>query len=81
MKHRDPLTSFTVQAAAAGVTDDEITAIDNDVAAELQAGVAAAEAAPLEAVEELTHFVYSEAPPVAGGTSPATGAQQREERR
>lgn len=65
-KHRDPLASFTVRAAAAGVTDDEIAAIEDDVAAEIQSAVEVGEAAPLEPVEDLARFVHSEAPPGDG---------------
>jgi pyruvate dehydrogenase E1 component alpha subunit len=59
-RHRDPLAAFTVAAAAAGVTDEEVAAVEAEVAAEIEAAVQEAEAAPLEPVEDLLRFVYSE---------------------
>ncbi len=70
-RERDPVTLFTGHLRAAGLlTDDDLAAIERDVAAEVDAAVAAAEAGTLEPVEELTRFVTSEpdpAPDDAGG--------------
>lgn len=62
-RHRDPLTVFPAQLAGAGfLTDDERDTIDADAQAEIDAAVAEADAAPLEALDDLTRFVYSEVP-------------------
>lgn len=58
---RDPLTVFPGQLAARGLlTGSDREAIDADAQAEIDAAVADAEAAPIEPVEDLTRFVYSE---------------------
>lgn len=62
-KQRDPIPAFVSRAAAVGVTDDDVAAIEDDVAAEIAAAIDGAREAPLEPVEDLTRFVYSEAPP------------------
>ena len=43
-----------------GVTADELQAVEDGVAAEVDAAVAFAEAGTPEALEELTRFVYSD---------------------
>jgi pyruvate dehydrogenase E1 component alpha subunit len=59
-KHRDPITLFTRRVQADGlVTDDEIAAIEADVAAEIDAAVAFAEAGSFEPVDDLIRFVHS----------------------
>jgi pyruvate dehydrogenase E1 component alpha subunit len=60
-KHRDPIVLFTQRVQAEGlVTDDDITAVEADVAAEIDAAVAFAEAGSFESVDDLTRFVHSE---------------------
>jgi pyruvate dehydrogenase E1 component alpha subunit len=60
-KERDPVETFAVAATAAGlVTTDEITAIERDIAAELDDAVAFAEAGTPEPVDDLLRFVTSE---------------------
>jgi pyruvate dehydrogenase E1 component alpha subunit len=59
-KRRDPIELLAAQMQAADdVGLQERASIEADVAAELDAAVAAAEQAPAEPVEELTRFVYS----------------------
>jgi pyruvate dehydrogenase E1 component subunit alpha len=60
-KERDPLETFVVAATAAGlVTDDDVAEIERDVAAEIDAAIAFAEAGTPEPVEDLLRFVTSE---------------------
>jgi TPP-dependent pyruvate/acetoin dehydrogenase alpha subunit len=59
-KERDPLVTFTALAREQGaITDDDVQAIERDVAAEIDAAIAFAEAGTLEAVSDLTRFVTS----------------------
>jgi pyruvate dehydrogenase E1 component alpha subunit len=60
-KQRDPIPAFMSRAAAVGVTDDDVAAIESEIAVELEAAIDAAREAPVEPVEDLTRFVYSEA--------------------
>ena len=54
-------TLLTERLRAGGLlTDDDVAAIERDVAAEIDAAVASAEAGTLEPVEDLTRFVTSE---------------------
>ncbi|MGB8652013.1 MAG: pyruvate dehydrogenase (acetyl-transferring) E1 component subunit alpha [Mycobacteriales bacterium] len=58
---RDPLTAFSERLRTDGVLDDGgLAAMEKDVAAEVDAAVAFAEAGHDEPVDELTRFVYSE---------------------
>jgi pyruvate dehydrogenase E1 component alpha subunit len=60
-KHRDPLATFVAAAIELGLLrPEDVDAIEADVAAELDAAVAFAEAGNLEPVEELQRFVTSE---------------------
>ena len=60
-KQRDPLGLLADRLADLGVLDEETrTAITDEVQAEIDRACAAAEEAPLEPVEELERFVYSE---------------------
>jgi pyruvate dehydrogenase E1 component alpha subunit len=60
-RKRDPITLLTTRLRAGGVlTDDDLAAIEHDVAAEVDGAVDAAEAGTLEPVEDLTRFVTSE---------------------
>jgi pyruvate dehydrogenase E1 component alpha subunit len=61
-RHRDPLTLLAATLQNAGALDDaELARWETDVAGEIEAAVAAAEAAEWEPAEDLTRFVYSEA--------------------
>ena len=63
-KERDPIALFEARLRKAKlVTDDDLADIEGDIAAELDQAIAAAEAAPIEPVEDLTKDVYS---PVVG---------------
>ena len=60
-KERDPIATLAARLRADGLLDDARWAAMNDeVATELATAIAAAEAAPLEPVEDLTRFVYAE---------------------
>jgi TPP-dependent pyruvate/acetoin dehydrogenase alpha subunit len=62
-KQRDPITTFTAGLRRQGALDDaDLTALEQAVEAEVAAAVAFAEAGHWELVEDLTRFVYSEAP-------------------
>jgi pyruvate dehydrogenase E1 component alpha subunit len=62
-KQRDPIDLLVARMRGDGeLTDTDLAALDHDLAQEIDAAVAAARAAPLEPVEELTRHVYSEAP-------------------
>ncbi|MFN8521965.1 MAG: pyruvate dehydrogenase (acetyl-transferring) E1 component subunit alpha [Chloroflexota bacterium] len=59
---RDPLVTFPEELTEYGLLDEADHArLDSEVAAEVEAAVAFAEAAPWEPVGDLTRFVYSEA--------------------
>ncbi len=65
-KERDPISLFEARLRKAKLlTDDELTAIEAEIAAELDQAVAAAEAAPLEPLEDLTKDVYTPSARVA----------------
>jgi len=60
-KQRDPITVLFDRLHAAGELDENgRTAMESEAEAELDAAIAAAEAAPLEPVSELTRHVYAE---------------------
>jgi pyruvate dehydrogenase E1 component alpha subunit len=60
-KRRDPIDGLAARLRAAGQLDDDyLQLLDAEIAAEVDAAVAAAEAAPWEPVEDLTRFVYTE---------------------
>ncbi|MCL1587715.1 MAG: pyruvate dehydrogenase (acetyl-transferring) E1 component subunit alpha [Actinomycetia bacterium] len=60
-KLRDPIETFrTMLEADAIVTSDEFAAIEAEVAVEIDAAVAFAEAGTLEPIHDLTRFVHSE---------------------
>lgn len=62
-RRRDPIVLFERQLRAAGVLDDATLArMEAEIAAEIAAAVAFAEAGSWEPVEDLTRFVYSEGP-------------------
>ena len=59
-RHRDPIEMLTGRMRDAGeLTEDQITAIDDTLASQIDASITAARAAPAEPVEDLTKFVYS----------------------
>jgi pyruvate dehydrogenase E1 component subunit alpha len=60
-KHRDPILTLRSRLADDGLLDDDrLTTIEAEIAAELDAAVAFAEAGTTEPVEDLERFVYSE---------------------
>jgi pyruvate dehydrogenase E1 component alpha subunit len=60
-KARDPITTFVARMQAQGtLAPDVMTALEEEVAAELDAAVAFAEAAELEPIADLTRFVHTE---------------------
>jgi pyruvate dehydrogenase E1 component alpha subunit len=62
-KQRDPITTLTARLRQDGLLDEGALArLEEAVAAEIAAAVAFAEAGHWEPVEDLTRFVYSEAP-------------------
>jgi pyruvate dehydrogenase E1 component alpha subunit len=63
-KERDPIELFTRRLITdGGLTEDDLATMESDVAEEIEAAVAFAEAGTWEPVEELTRFVYSEVVP------------------
>jgi pyruvate dehydrogenase E1 component alpha subunit len=64
-RERDPIDALVARMREAGeLADPDLAAVEDDVAAEIDAAIAAARAAGYEPVEDLTRFVYAE-----GGTS------------
>jgi TPP-dependent pyruvate/acetoin dehydrogenase alpha subunit len=62
-KQRDPIDGFAGRLRARGELDDAVLAgLEDEVAAEIAGAVDFAEAGTWEPVEDLTRFVYSEAP-------------------
>jgi pyruvate dehydrogenase E1 component alpha subunit len=62
-READPIPRLTTDLVAQGVvTEDEVSRWEAEVEQEIAAAVAAAEAAPLEPVADLTRFVTSEEP-------------------
>lgn len=60
-RKRGPVHLFSEHLREAGIlTDDDLEAIERDIAAEIAESIAFAEAAPLEPVEDLARFVYAE---------------------
>jgi pyruvate dehydrogenase E1 component alpha subunit len=60
-KLRDPITALADRLRSAGSLDDAgWTAMNEEIAGELAEAIALADGAPLEPVEDLTRFVYSE---------------------
>jgi pyruvate dehydrogenase E1 component alpha subunit len=63
-KERDPIELFKRRLITdGGLTEDDLADMESDVAEEIEAAVAFAEAGTWEPVEELTRFVYSEVVP------------------
>jgi pyruvate dehydrogenase E1 component alpha subunit len=59
---RDPITAFTDRLRAAeAISDDDLAALEREVADEVARAVAFAEASADEPLDQLTRFVYSEA--------------------
>ncbi len=62
-KQHDPIDALVTRMRAAGEpADDQLAAIDADLAGDLASAIEAARAGPLEPVENLTRFVYSPGP-------------------
>jgi len=62
-KGRDPIATFSDRMISEGVLEAGVVdELDRQIARELDAAVEFAEAGELEAIEELTRFVYSEEP-------------------
>lgn len=60
-KERDPIPALAATMRADGeLTAKALSALESEVDKEIEEAVAAAEAGPLEPVEDLTRFVYSE---------------------
>jgi pyruvate dehydrogenase E1 component alpha subunit len=60
-KQRDPIATFTARLREQGLVDDgALATLESEVAREIEAATAFAEAGHLEPVEDLTRFVYSE---------------------
>ncbi|WIY00504.1 pyruvate dehydrogenase (acetyl-transferring) E1 component subunit alpha [Amycolatopsis mongoliensis] len=60
-KELDPIPRLIARLRAEdGFTDDDVAAIEAEAESEIAAAITAAEAGPLEPVEDLTRFVYSE---------------------
>jgi pyruvate dehydrogenase E1 component alpha subunit len=60
-RERDPIDLLTSRLRADGLlTDEDVAALEREIAAEIDAAVAAAEAGSLEPIEDLTRFVTSE---------------------
>jgi pyruvate dehydrogenase E1 component alpha subunit len=60
-RRRDPIATFTARLRAQQQLDDAaLAALEDEVAREIEAATAFAEAGQLEPVEDLTRFVYSE---------------------
>jgi pyruvate dehydrogenase E1 component alpha subunit len=60
-KKRDPIATFTARLREQQALDDAgLAALEDEVAREIEAAIAFAEAGHLEPVEALTRFVYSE---------------------
>lgn len=65
-KERDPIAGFHDRLiAASAIREDDMVKIEDEVAAEIEAAVAYAEAGKWEAIEELTRDVYTPAGEVA----------------
>jgi pyruvate dehydrogenase E1 component alpha subunit len=63
-REHDPLVTFPARLRAAGQLDDvRLSAIEREIAAEIDAAVAFADEGTLEPVSELTRFVYTETVP------------------
>lgn len=68
-KKRDPIDALVARMRAAReIVDDDLAVLEKEVSAEIDQAIAFAEQAPVEPVEDLTRFLYSERPP-AGGTT------------
>jgi pyruvate dehydrogenase E1 component alpha subunit len=62
-KQRDPIPALIGRLQAVSMlSEDDLAALESGIAEEIGAAVAFAEASPLEPVEDLTRFVYSESP-------------------
>jgi pyruvate dehydrogenase E1 component alpha subunit len=61
-KQRDPIDGLAVRMRADGqLTDEDLAALEAEIASDIDQAITVAENAPLEPVADLTRFVYSEA--------------------
>jgi len=59
-KQRDPIDSLADRMRSAGeLSDADLASMEDELASQLKASIAAAQTAPAEPVEDLTKFVYS----------------------
>ncbi|HEX5380435.1 MAG TPA: pyruvate dehydrogenase (acetyl-transferring) E1 component subunit alpha [Phenylobacterium sp.] len=76
-KARDPIRRFHDWALSAGLAHPEdLAALESQAAAEVDAAVAFAEAAPWEPIADLTRFVSAETRPAPPAPAPAGGPTQ-----
>ncbi|MBB2747422.1 UNVERIFIED_ORG: pyruvate dehydrogenase E1 component alpha subunit [Microbispora rosea subsp. rosea] len=67
-KKRDPIDALVASMKAEHeITNDDLAVLEKEISAEIDQAVAFAEQAPVEPVEDLSRFVYSETPPASGG--------------
>ncbi|MGZ4104671.1 MAG: pyruvate dehydrogenase (acetyl-transferring) E1 component subunit alpha [Actinomycetota bacterium] len=60
-KHRDPIPALEHALRASGdLSDEDMTLMDKEIAAEIDDAIAFADGEPVEAVEDLERFVYAE---------------------
>ncbi len=64
-KERDPIPALIEQMRSAGlIGEDDVAALEQTIAEEIEAAIAFAEAGSFEAIEDLERFVYYEGAPV-----------------
>ncbi|MFF5211113.1 pyruvate dehydrogenase (acetyl-transferring) E1 component subunit alpha [Streptosporangium sp. NPDC000396] len=74
-KRRDPIDALIARMKAAReITDDDLAVMEKEISAEIDQAITFAEQAPVEPVEDLTRFVYSETPSTRG-TTPERSAE------
>ena len=62
-KQRDPIDSLAGRMRSEGeLSDADVAAMEDELAGQIKASIAAAQAAPAEPVDDLTRFVYSPQP-------------------
>ncbi|WP_370627763.1 pyruvate dehydrogenase (acetyl-transferring) E1 component subunit alpha [Nocardia brasiliensis] len=76
---QDPIPRLAADLRAAGeLRDDELTTMQAEADAELDAAISAAEAAPFEPIGDLTRYVYTEPGTDAGMKIPASDAGKQQ---
>ncbi|WP_169947037.1 pyruvate dehydrogenase (acetyl-transferring) E1 component subunit alpha [Microbispora sp. H11081] len=72
-KKRDPIDALVASMKAEReITNDDLAVLEKEISAEIDQAVAFAEQAPVEPVEDLSRFVYSETPLASGGARGGT---------